>query len=89
MEEDEISQIQVEAREKSSQGFSTIVRWNDIKQNPLSNLKFSTLAMIPHKSRKYRAILDMSFELKVAGWDLTYAKKEAKEKSSAEALDQV
>ena len=89
MEDDSISQIQVEAREKSAQGFSTIVRWNNIKQNPLSNLKISPLAMIPHKSNKYRAILDLLFALKVTGWDLTYANKEAKETASAEAFDQV
>ena len=39
LEDDAISKIQVEAREKSAQGFATIVRWDDIKQNPLSNLK--------------------------------------------------
>ena len=64
---DEILKIQVEEREKSSQGFATIVRCDDIKQNPPSNLKISTLEMILHKSRKYRAILDISFALKEAG----------------------
>ena len=50
LEDDEISQIQVEAREKSAQGISNIVRWDDINQNSPSNLKISPLAMIPHKS---------------------------------------
>ena len=68
MEDDAILQIQVEAREESAQGFATIVRWDYIKQNPPSNLKTSPLEMIPHKSRKYRAILDLSFALKVTGW---------------------
>ena len=71
MEYDTISKIQVEAQEKAAQGFSTIVRWYGIKQNPPSDLKISPLAMILHKSRKYRAILDLSFALKVAWWDIT------------------
>ena len=33
-EDDSISQIKVDEREKSTQGFVTIVRWDDIKQNP-------------------------------------------------------
>ena len=70
LKDDEISQIQVEAREELAQGFATIVRWDDIKQNPPSNLKISPLAMILHKNIKYRAILDLSFALKVAEWDL-------------------
>ena len=69
--------------------FAAIVRWDDIKQNPPSNLKISLLEMIPHKSRKYRAILDISFALKVAGWDLTLVNKTTKEISPDEALEEV
>ena len=71
LEDYEIPKIQVEAREKAAPGFANILKWDDIKQNPPSNLKFSLLAMIMYKSRKYREILDMSFVLKVVGWDLT------------------
>ena len=34
LEYDAISQIQVEAQEKSAQGFETIVKLDDIKHNP-------------------------------------------------------
>ena len=81
--------FQVEARGKASQGFTTIVRWDNIKQNTLSNLKISPLEMIPHKSRKYRTILDLSFALKVAGWDLPSVNKAKKLTELAEALEQV
>ena len=47
------------------------------------------MAMILHKSRKYRAILDLSFALKVAGWNLPYVKKATTETAPTEALDQV
>ena len=89
MEDDAISQIQVKARVKSTQGFATIVKWDDIKQNPPSNLKFSPLAIIPQNIRKYRAILDLSFALKVAGWDLPLVKEGRKETSPDEALELV
>ena len=45
--------------------------------------------MIPHKSKKYREILDLSFVLKVAGWDLPLENEATKETSPAEALDKV
>ena len=42
--------------------------------------------MIPHKSRKYIAILDLSFALKVAGWGITLVNKETKETAPSEVL---
>ena len=66
LEDDAISQIQVEAWEKAAQGFETIMRWDNIKQNSPSNLKIAPLEIIPHKSKKYRAILGLSCALKVA-----------------------
>ena len=34
-----IAQIQREAREKEKQGFATLVKWDDIKDNPHEKLK--------------------------------------------------
>ena len=65
------------------------MRWDDIKQNPPSKLKISPLEIIPHKSTKYRAILDISFALEVAGWDLPSVNKSTKETAPDEALEQV
>ena len=45
--------------------------------------------MIPHKRRKYREILDLSFELKVTGWDLPSVNKVTTETAPSEAFDQV
>ena len=45
--------------------------------------------MIPHKSRKYRAILDLSFALKILGWDLPSVNEATENTAPAEALDQV
>ena len=53
-----------ETKMKIQQGFMSTVKWGDIKNNVPLNLKISPLAMIPHKSRNYRCILDLSFQLK-------------------------
>ena len=65
------------------------MRWDDIKHNPASNLKFSPLTMIAHTSRRYRAIFDMSFALKMEGWDLPLMNKAMEETAPDEALEQV
>ena len=45
--------------------------------------------MIPHKSRKYRAILDLSFELMLAGYTLPSVNEATKHMAPAEAMDQI
>ena len=44
-----------------------MVKWKDIKDAPPANLKTSPIVMIPHKSRKYRTILDLSCILNIGG----------------------
>jgi hypothetical protein len=53
-----------EAETKVKNGFAKIIKWKDIKTNIPPKLKISPIAMIPHKSRKFRGILDLSFQLK-------------------------
>jgi hypothetical protein len=60
MEPEAASQLREETLEKISQGYARLVRWDDIKNNPPKNLKISPIAAIPHKSRKWRMILDLS-----------------------------
>ena len=52
-----------EVLELPADGCCRIVSWNDIKDNPLANLKISPIAAIPHKSRLFRMILDLSIIL--------------------------
>ena len=47
-----------------------LVPWNTIKHDPPPNLKISPIAAIPHKSRLFRMILDLSFSLKVENQNL-------------------
>ena len=73
-----ISAKQVKAREalrnetmdKVKEGYAKVVKWKDIKHSLPTNFKLSPLAAIPHKSRAFRFILDLSFQLKVDGVSL-------------------
>ena len=56
-----------EAQEKEEQGYCTIYEWEKIKGNHPPQLKLSPISAIPHKSRAYRLILDLSFGIKVGG----------------------
>ena len=53
-----------EAEAKVENGFASIVTWGEIKDNIPQKLKISPVAMIPHKSRAFRGILDLSFHVR-------------------------
>ena len=55
-----MEQLQSEVKEKEALGQAKVVLWEGIKKNPPKALKISRIAMIPHKSRKFRAMLDLS-----------------------------
>jgi len=86
---DAIAQIQLKAREKVAQGFAKIFLWEDLKRMLPHALKLSPLAMIPHKSRKYRAILDLSFKLMLNGYALPSVNEATERCAPEEALDQI
>jgi hypothetical protein len=46
-------------------GFSRIVNWDDIKDNPPAQLKVSPAAVVPQAKRRDRIILDLSFPVRV------------------------
>jgi hypothetical protein len=56
-----------ETKDKIDGGYARIVQWQNIKNNIPPNLKISPIAMIPHKSRNFRAILDLSFQMRIKG----------------------
>ena len=53
-----------ETTAKVQEGFAKIVRYGDIKTKLPRKLKLSPVAMVPHKSRAFRVILDLSFQLR-------------------------
>jgi hypothetical protein len=60
-----MKQLQLEVNDKVRKGQAKVVLWDDIKDDPPKELKISPIAMIPHKSRMFRAILDLSFWLRL------------------------
>ena len=61
-----VKQMDEEIAEKVKNNQVRLVRWADIKANPPRQLKISPLAMVEHKSRPFRAILDLSFPVKIS-----------------------
>ena len=54
-----------EVKEKIRTKQACLVLWDDIKDDPPPQLKISPIAAIPHKSKAFRSILDLSFRLRL------------------------
>jgi hypothetical protein len=50
-----------EIKEKIRTNQARVIKWDTIKDNPPPELKISPIAAIPHKSKAFRSILDLSF----------------------------
>ena len=72
------------AKEKAGQ--CKIVKWKDINDDPPQNLKLRTVAAVPHKSRDYRMILDLSFALRMCGYEIPAVNEETNPLAPEEAL---
>ena len=60
-----IAHFRAEVDEKIKSGQARLVAWESIKDDPPSELKISPIAAIPHKSKQFRSILDLSFHLQL------------------------
>ena len=56
-----------EVVQKIAQGHAKVIPWDEIKDNLPKELKLSPISQIPHKSRDYRTILDLSYVQKKDG----------------------
>lgn len=56
-----------ETHDKVKEGFARLIKLGDIIDNIPRHLKISPVAMVPHKSRLFRCILDLSFALRFKG----------------------
>ena len=77
-EPDAFTYLKLEAQEKVNMGYAKIVKWKDIKDNIPQELKISPAAMIPHKTRKFRGLLDLTFQLRLKGTKLPSVNSETK-----------
>ena len=89
---DTIKKIHNDIEGKRQQGFSEMVYWDEIKGKLGSaqwqHLKISSIFMIPHKSRKYRAILDLSFIIKIFGMEIPPVNKLTSISAPQESMQQ-
>ena len=66
LSDEAIARFKAEVDEKVRTGQAKLVAWDSIKDNPPPELKISPIAAIPHKSKQFRSILDLSFNLRLA-----------------------
>ena len=86
---DAVRQLRRETLEKCEQGFARIVKWGEIEENIPKRLKIPPIAMIPHKSKQYRAILDLSFNLHEGGIEYSSVNDTTKKLVKPEAMSQL
>ena len=80
----------MEVAEKVLLGQARVVEWDAIKDNPPPQLKISPVAAIPHKSKAYRSILDLSFRLRLREGGEVPAVNDTTEKTAPQgAVDQI
>ena len=79
-----------EIKEKLSTHQARLVQWDDIKDNPPTQLKISPIAAIPPKSKAFRSILDLSFRLRLRNGGVLAAVNHTTVKSAPKgAIDQI
>ncbi|MGH3054287.1 MAG: hypothetical protein ACRDL7_04840 [Gaiellaceae bacterium] len=86
---DAVVELWKEANEKVAQGFATILPWDTLKDHPPATLKVSPIAMIPHKSRKFCAILDLSYQLNISGTLYPSVNDATNKQAPSAAMDQI
>eukprot|EP00984_Skeletonema_dohrnii_P010060 scaffold3896_cov177-Skeletonema_dohrnii-CCMP3373.AAC.1 len=80
-----IEYFKSEIEQKVAAGQAKVVEWDSIKDNIPPELKISPLALVPHKSRKFRAILDLSFRLRLKSGAVAPSVNETSEKAAPNA----
>ena len=85
-----IAHFKTEAAEKVRTKQARLVLCDSIKDNPPKEIKISPIAAIPHKSKDFRSILDLSFHLRLKnGGVRTSLNNTTKKTAPAGAIDQI
>ncbi len=77
-----------EAARKVRLGQACIVNWDNIKDNPPKELKILPIAAIPHRSKAFRSILDISFCLRLKNGGVLVAVNDTTEKNCPKRRNQ-
>lgn len=81
--------LQKETARKVDQGYAKIVRWGDIKHHHPAQLKLLLVAMIPHKSKAFCCILDLSFGIRHKGQTLASVNSATNKKALPHSMVQL
>jgi hypothetical protein len=84
-----ITQLRKETEEKVKNNYARVVRFGDIRSNIPKLLKISPVAMIPHKSKAFRCILDLSFELRIKNGVIPSVNSTTNKKAKPEGMVQL
>jgi hypothetical protein len=85
-----IAHFKAKSKEKVAAGQARLVLWDGIKDDTPPELKVSPIAAIPHKSKEFRLILDLSFWLQLKNGGFLKSVNDTTVKSAPTgALDQL
>ena len=85
-----IAHFSAEAKVKMASNQARLVLYDKIKGNIPTQIKVSPIAEIPHKSKAFRSILDLSFSLKLTPHGRVPAvSKKSDKKAPGGAIDQI
>ena len=84
-----VRQLRKETEDKVKHSYARVVKWGDIKKNIPPRLKISPVAMIPHKSKLFRCILDLSFILFHNGVKYSSVNERTRKMARPEAMAQL
>lgn len=65
LSDEALKHFELEIAEKVAAGQARVIAWADIEHDPPPQLKISPIAAVPHSSKPFRSILDLSFSLKL------------------------
>ena len=93
MDESAAAQFAAEAIDKEKKGLVRIVPWSELKNMPdhlfPKELKVSPIFAVTHKSRKWRAILDLAFTLRVFEREVQAVNDSSTKTAPRRAIDQI
>ena len=84
-----VRQLLQETEDKVKHQYARVVKWGDIKNDIPPKLKISHVAMIPHKSKLSRCILDLSFTLFHKGMTYSSVNDKTRKMARPEAMAQL
>jgi hypothetical protein len=82
MSAEALEHFRVEVEEKVNCGWAKIALWDEIKDTLPLQMKVLPIAVIPHKSKAFRSILDLLFSLQLSNGSIRQSVNDTTTKTS-------